>query len=110
MIPLALNKKIVVVPRFEPTNINLTVVNEYTDEVFTSTDIAFTYQGGYLIFNYDFATKIDSQYTLQITESNLNTVLFKGKCIGVEQTGDIVTALFVNGRALIINTNNALII
>ena len=109
MIPLALNTKVVVVPKFEPTNITLTVVNEYTDEVFTSTDIAFTYEGGYLVFNYDQTTKVDSQYTMKITETNLDTVIFKGKCLGIE-FDQLGTALFIGENALIINTNNALFI
>jgi len=107
MIPLALNTEVVVVPRFEPTNITLTVVDEYTDEVLTSEDIAFTYEGGYLVFNYDQTTKVDSQYTMKITETNLNTVIFKGKCLGASPLG---FAVFIGENALIINTNNALFI
>jgi len=107
MIPIALDRSIVVIPKSEPTNIDVYVYNEFTKEEVISEDIAFSYSGGYLLFNYDQSTDIDMQYTIKIVERNTNEVIFKGKCIGVASIG---TALFINGKALIINTNQGLFI
>lgn len=108
MIPIALGQTIVIIPRAEPTNIDVYVYNEYTKTEVASLDVSFQYTGGYLIFDYDNLTDAGMQYTIRVVESNTSEVLFKGKCLGVSQTGTIL--MLDDTTGIMLNTTQGLLI